>query len=93
MDDRRETIPGKRVTSDESRVTTAKQLHERVMACWAKYQALSLELLALEGRVADCWAELKAVAKDIYELYQRADAALDDGPPQTEQSQIENQKS
>jgi len=51
------------------------------MATWAKYQALSLELLGLEGRVADCRKELTAVAKEIYGLYQTTDARLDGRPP------------
>jgi len=62
-------------------VDRAKALHERVMATWAKYQALSLELLGLEGRVADCRKELTAVAKEIYGLYQTTDARLDGRPP------------
>jgi len=54
-----------------------RELDEQVMACWRRYQALSLELLALEGRVADCRAELTATAQAIYELRQLTDAALD----------------
>ena len=57
--------------------SVSKKLHERVMVSWAKYQALSLELLGLEGRVADCRTELTATAKEIYELYQKSDAGLD----------------
>lgn len=53
------------------------------MALWRQYQALSLELLALEGRVADCRKDLTATAKDIYELYQTSDEALD-GPEAAE---------
>jgi len=54
-----------------------RELHERVMACWRRYQVLSLELLALEGRVADCRKELTATAQAIYELRRISAAALD----------------
>jgi len=54
-----------------------RDLHDQVSACWARYQALGLELLALEGRVADCRQELTAAGKAIYELREATASAAD----------------